>query len=322
MDPEQARKLALEQARKLDLQQARKYLQQAASNPEWLQRITSSQPALGEALANKDENKVADVLGQLRDDHDKEILKKNELLKRLQVNEFDTEAQTLLEEMIRMKNIDESFEAAREHIPEAFGSVYMLYVPMELNGQRMQAFVDSGAQVTIMAKPCADRCNLTRLVDQRFDGVAKGVGHTKIVGRIHMTQIKLGSHFFQASFTVLEQEEPDIIFGLDLLRKFSCCINLSKNCLSIGGEDIPFLGEHEIKSGLGKTHSLSSSPKGGATRAPTPSNTRAQTDIDRLKVEQLTQLGFTEDQAKAALSQAQGNVDLAGSILFNQFEGV
>ena len=61
----------------------------------------------------------------------------------------------------------------------------MLYINATINKVPIQAFVDSGAQSTVMSVACAERCGVMRLVDKRFEGMAVGVGTSKIVGRVH-----------------------------------------------------------------------------------------------------------------------------------------
>jgi DNA damage-inducible protein 1 len=55
---------------------------------------------------------------------------------------------------------------AYDNFPESFAPVSMLYVNIEINGEPIKAFVDSGAQSTIMSVSTAERCNLMRLLDR------------------------------------------------------------------------------------------------------------------------------------------------------------
>lgn len=65
----------------------------------------------------------------------------------------------------------------------------MLYINARINKVGIQAFVDSGAQSTIMSVSLAERCGLMRLVDKRYAGTAVGVGQCKILGKIHAADI-------------------------------------------------------------------------------------------------------------------------------------
>jgi len=175
--------------------------------------------------------------------------KEAELYARLERDPFDVEAQKEIERILKQKRNDDMYEQAMEDTPELIvGRVTMLYCNMELNGHKMKVFIDSGAQMSVMGLDCARQCNLEKDIDERFEGIAMGVGTQKIVGRVLQAQIKVGSAFLACALSVLEEQPMEFLFGLDMLKRHQCVIDLKKNVLKIGttGEEIPFLGEADI----------------------------------------------------------------------------
>jgi DNA damage-inducible protein 1 len=243
---------------------------------------------------------------------------------------FDVEAQRKIEERIRQEQVLGNFATAMEETPEAFAQVVMLYVDLEVNGVALKAFVDSGAQMSIMSVTCARQCGLERLIDKRFSGIAKGVGTQNIIGRVHQAPMKVGEHFLPCAITVLEKEQDmDFIFGLDMLRRHACSIDLRKNALVIGSVDVelPFLSESEIgktaqeafqgKAPEAAIPTPSAAVPTPSAAVPTPSTTPSSSSAhDEEKIARLTALGFSRQQVIDALNATSGNEEFAGALLF------
>nr|XP_055069341.1 protein DDI1 homolog 2 isoform X2 [Misgurnus anguillicaudatus] len=215
------------------------------ANPHELSLLKERNPALAEALLSGDLDRFTKVLLEQQQDRAR---REQERIRLLTADPFDLEAQAKIEEEIRQHNIEENMTIAMEEAPESFGQVVMLYINCIVNGHPVKAFVDSGAQMTIMSQACAERCNIMRLVDRRWAGIAKGVGTQKIIGRVHLAQVQIEGDFLPCSFSILEDQPMDMLLGLDMLKRHQCSIDLKKNVLLIGttGTETRFLPEAEL----------------------------------------------------------------------------
>lgn len=249
-----------------------------------------------------------------------------------------------------------------------FGHVHMLYINTKVNGHTVKAFVDSGAQTTIMSPSCAEACGIMRLIDKRYSGVARGVGTAKILGRVHSADITIGNSVMPCSFTVMEGKDVDLLLGLDMLKRYQAAIDLRRNKLVFENNEVDFLPENElpkwsedseptirgpdgteigaqtgtVKSsgstdpapgnfkGSGQTLGAASSSGSGAipqpSVQPTPAATQPPSSVARPQpptssypneaIDQLQSLGFSRQEAIAALDATGGNVEYAAGLLF------
>ncbi|EEH50972.1 ubiquitin associated protein [Micromonas pusilla CCMP1545] len=315
-----------------------------------MQSLRANNPSLHGAILNDDPSAMQQMLRDAATARKRAEDARQAEIDLLNADPFDLDAQRKIEEAIRQKNVDENFETAMETTPEAFGSVIMLYVDMEVNGHALKVFVDSGAQMTIMSLGCAIRLGLERLIDKRWRGVAKGVGTQKIIGRVHQAPITVAGSMMPCAITVLEKEQDmDFIFGLDMLRRHQCQIDLKDNVLRLGTIEkaipfytlaIPFLGESELPSfakamgepepeeaagGAAAAAAAAAAAGGGggvggggggAAAAPAPAGGGGGGDAEG-KVAKLMELGFDRAKCVEALQACGWNEEHAASLLFS-----
>lgn len=312
------------------------FQQYVLGNRQMMAQLHQNDPTLARIIAGSN---IEALQNLLRERHQGRLAlqrQQEEQLALMNADPFDVEAQKKIEAAIRQKGIDENWEAALEHNPEAFARVVMLYVDMEVNGVPIKAFVDSGAQSTIISKSCAERCGLLRLLDQRYKGIAIGVGQSEILGRIHVAPLKIGNIFYPCSFTVIDAGNMEFLFGLDMLRKHQCIIDLKENVLRVGGGEVsvPFLSEKDLPSHIRDQEGYSSkqaptaqqldagtSGKAGSTSQlqwgsqPSGRSSSSQSQ-DEAKITKLVELGFSREAVIHALQECNGNEEQAAAFLF------
>ncbi|CAK9148902.1 unnamed protein product [Ilex paraguariensis] len=311
------------------------FQQHVRNDSNLMAQLFQSDPELAQVVLGNDLNKLQAILRERHRQKSELRRQQEEELALLYADPFDVEAQKKIEAAIRQKGIDENWAAALEHNPEAFARVVMLYVDMEVNGVPLKAFVDSGAQSTIISKSCAERCGLLRLLDQRYKGIAHGVGQSEILGRIHVAPIKIGNQFYPCSFLVLDSPNMEFLFGLDMLRKHQCIIDLKENVLRVAGGEVsaPFLPEKDIPSHFMDEERLSkeASSSGAQATSGAKENSNilsgdhssgtgrgglAQNRDFEAKVTKLVELGFGREAVIQALKFFEGNEEQAAGYLF------
>lgn len=245
---------------------------------------------------------------------------------RLMSSPDDPANQRRISELINQQEIDEQMRNALEFTPEVFTPVHMLYINLEINGNPVKAFVDSGAQATIMSTKLAEKTGLTRLIDKRFQGQARGVGTSQIVGKIHTAQVKIETQFIPCSFTVLDTH-VDMLLGLDMLKRHQACVDLKDNVLRIAGVETKFLSEAEIPKDLEEEQQAAAAAASSTgviaaqnplppLPAATPTTQPATRSYPESTVTQLMGLGFSKQQVIRALDQTNGNAEYAAALLF------
>jgi hypothetical protein len=114
-------------------------------------------------------------------------------------------------------------------------------VPLELNGERIVALLDTGAERSALGVEATARCGLGELVDDSFTRRVGGFGGaTDGCGRVHYCEMIVGGVPFRAAFDVLRfpaNVEFEAIIGLDFLVRGRASIAIAEGTLTLHNHD-------------------------------------------------------------------------------------
>lgn len=156
----------------------------------------------------------------------------------------------------------------------------------------------------------------------------------RVFSKCSFYYISFHCSFFPISLTVLENNDVEFLLGLDMLKRHRCCIDLMDNVLRIetstGQETISFLGEADIPGGdklMGKEEHHAKQEDAKPSTTATANNTKrsigdvgptdsASAQVRPDVVNHLMSLGFSHQEVTSALIQADGDVELAATLLY------
>jgi DNA damage-inducible protein 1 len=190
--------------------------------------------------SNQTPEMIQNILNQIIDSN-KEIYKKNNHEEEIKKQIKNGTYQPIMNE----KSVQEDLTRAFENTPEFFTPINMLYIGCQINDIYITAFVDTGAQVSIMNLDTARRCNLLERIDTKNRGTVVGVGSQQSVGYVYHVDMMLGQYIIPCNFMIL-RTGPDIIIGLNIMKTHRISIDMGEGAIKIGGQKIQFLGSKDI----------------------------------------------------------------------------
>ena len=137
--------------------------------------------------------------------------------------------------------IDESYQLAMDTIPESFIPVKILYIKGKINNKEIDIFIDTGAQVSIMSLSMAKELGVDFLIDHFCEGKLIGIGTKNMSGKIHYLDIQLDNFNLPCSFTIIDNNDINIMLGLNSMLSIGCILDLKNKKMKFNNYEVKFL---------------------------------------------------------------------------------
>ena len=137
--------------------------------------------------------------------------------------------------------IDENYQLAMNTIPESFIPVKMLYIKGKINNKEIDIFIDTGAQVSVMSLSMANELGVDFLIDHFCEGKLVGIGTKNMSGKIHYLDIQLDNFNLPCGFTIIDNDEIQIMLGLNSMLSMGCILDLKNKKMKFNNYEVRFL---------------------------------------------------------------------------------
>ena len=116
-----------------------------------------------------------------------------------------------------------------------------LHDAISINGVPVSALLDTACTTSSMALQCAQRCGVLSLLDTTDTILAAGFSFMRSLGSIHICPLQLGEDTMYSHFKISQQQECDILLGLNFLSQFNVILDLENHKMIIGNTGSEFL---------------------------------------------------------------------------------
>ena len=137
--------------------------------------------------------------------------------------------------------IDENYQLAMNTIPESFIPVKMLYIRGKINNKELDIFIDTGAQVSVMSLSMARELGVDFLIDHFCEGKLVGIGSKNMSGKIHYLDIQLDNFNLPCGFTIIDNDDINIMLGLNSMLSMGCILDLKNKKMIFNNYEVKFL---------------------------------------------------------------------------------
>ena len=105
------------------------------------------------------------------------------------------------------------------------------YIQCKVNKHNVKALIDTGGFTSIMSEKCAEQCGILHLADADSALEVSGAGNNKQGCYVHLCCFKVGNLRLHSKFLILKDFKVDMLLGIDTLRRYQCCINLTDDSI-------------------------------------------------------------------------------------------
>jgi hypothetical protein len=122
-----------------------------------------------------------------------------------------------------------------------------LYILATIDNYDVGVMIDSGASLSVISSKLVSSLGLTNKINSNIKYTMRGVGRAKCSGVIHNLTMKINNIFVtQISLNVIDTEDNIFLFGLDVLNKNRCIIDVNNKNLIWNDLKLNLLNEIDV----------------------------------------------------------------------------